>query len=110
MKDRRGFRRFDAILNAQYFLNERKEGWRECIATDICHKGVGIKFSTEEKIEVGSAINLEIFVPTELDPINARGVVRRLDKEGNSFVSGIELNEVIDNSKWGKLCWRMLEM
>jgi len=110
VEDRRKYRRFYTILNAQYFLRGKKEGWKECVTTDICHKGVGIKLNTTEKITIGSPIALEIFAPTEYDPIDARGVVKRLGRDGNGLMSGIEFNNAIDDTKWAKLCLHMMAL
>jgi len=110
MEDKRGFRRFDTTLNVQYFLKKKKEGWKKCVATDICHKGVGIKFNTGEGIDIGSAITLEIFIPTALEPLDARGVVKRIAKDGDDFIGGIEFDEVMDSTTWNKICWGVLEI
>jgi len=103
MDDRRLFRRFDTTLNARYFSQERKGGWKECITTNISRKGVGLKFNTPDKVGVGSKIHLAITVPKELDPIDLKGIVKRIEKKGSDFLGGVELTEIMDDVKWAKL-------
>ena len=103
ISDRRLFRRFETTLNAQYFSKERKGGWKECITTDISRKGLGLKFSRPDTIDIGSLLHIAITVPTELEPVNVKGIVRRLEKKGNDFVGGIELTAVMDDVTWAQL-------
>jgi len=103
MDNRRRFGRFDAQLEAQYFIKEKKGGSGKCTIIDVSRQGVGIKFSKHENINVGSNIHLEITVPTELEPIGIRGVLKHIKQKGDDFFGSVELNEVLDEVTFGRL-------
>ena len=103
MDDRRRFGRFDAQLEAQYFIKEKRGGSGRCTIIDVSRKGVGIKFSKHENINAGSNIHLEVTVPTELDPVSIRGVLKYIKQEGDNFIGSVELNEVLDEEKFAML-------
>jgi len=103
MDDRRRFGRFDAQLEAQYFIREKKGGSGKCTVIDVSRKGVGIKFSKHENINAGSNIHLEVTVPTELEPVSIKGVLKHIKQEGDDFIGNVELNEVLDEDKFGRL-------
>ena len=103
MDDRRRFGRFNAQLEAHYFIKEKKGGSGKCTIIDVGRKGVAIKFSKHENINAGSNIHLEVTVPTELEPIIIRGVLKHIKQEGDDFIGGVELNEVLDEVTFGRL-------
>lgn len=103
MDDRRRFGRFDAQLEAQYFIKEKKGGSGRCTIIDVSRKGVGIKFSKHENINAGSNIHLEVTIPTELDPVSIRGVLKHIKQEGDDLIGSVELNEVLDEEKFAML-------
>lgn len=100
MRNTRCFVRFDTHMKAQYFLKEKNRDWEECTVFKISRKGLGLKFYTSEKIKVGSTIQLKIFTSKESENIIVKGVLRWIEEEENDFVGGIELNEILDESKW----------
>ena len=66
MKDKRKFSRFIMpLLKAQYFLEREKRNGEECTLINISQKGMGVKFHTPEKINIGSIVHLKTFIPTE---------------------------------------------
>jgi hypothetical protein len=87
-------------MKAQYFLKEKNRDWEECTVFKISRKGMGLKFHTTEKIKVGSTIQLKIFTSKESERIIVKGVLKWIEEEENDFVGGIELNEILDESKW----------
>ena len=89
MGNRRRFSRIDTLLDARYFRKD-KRGWEKCTIIDFSHKGVGIEFHTSEEINVGSNVHLEIFVPTEFEPVCVEGKLKWIDKKENDFVGGIK--------------------
>jgi c-di-GMP-binding flagellar brake protein YcgR len=103
MDERRRFGRFDTQLEAQYFIKDKKGGSGKCTIIDVSRKGMGIKFSKHENIHAGSNIHLEVTVPTELEPIGIRGVLRHIKQRGDDFIGSVELNEVLDEVTFGRL-------
>ncbi|MBW2221169.1 MAG: PilZ domain-containing protein [Deltaproteobacteria bacterium] len=100
MKNTRSFVRFDKYMKDQYFLKEKNRDWEECTVFKISRKGMGLKFYTSEKIKVGSTIQLKIFTSKESEKIIVKGVLKWIEEEENNFLGGIELNEILDESKW----------
>ncbi len=94
MENRRRFSRFDTQMKAHYFLREKKGSGEECTITDVSRKGMGIRFCTRNKINIGSTIFLEISVPTEAEPVSVKGILRRIDQGENNFFGGIEWDRI----------------
>ena len=88
--------RFDTDLKGRYFVKELEKLWGNCTVFDVSRTGMGIKFHTSEPIEVGSHITIEIEVPSELEPMNVKGILRWIKQGENEFLGGIELTEVLD--------------
>jgi len=107
LENRRKFSRFDTHMQAQYFLEEKNRCREDCTVIDISRKGMGIRFSTNEKISVGSTIHLEISIPTELESINVKGILKRINQRENDFIGGLEWflvhREVLDEDKLARL-------
>lgn len=95
MKEKRKYTRYRTQLKAQYFLKEKKEGWEECTIIDVSRKGMGIVFLTPEKINVGSAVLLEIPMLTGLEPIYIMGTLKWFEQRGSDFIGGIESTELL---------------
>ncbi len=98
-EDRRSYPRHKTQIRAQYYLKGGTEEWAECVILDMSSKGLGITFSTHEKIETGSTILLEIPFAEGLDPINIAGVLKWIEKKGNEFIGGIESTEIFDDAR-----------
>lgn len=90
MENRRNFSRFDTQLKAHYFLNEQKEDGEECTVIDISRKGMGIRFDTADKINIGSTIHLEISIPPESETISVKGILKRINQKESDLIGGIE--------------------
>ena len=90
MENRRKFSRFDTQMKAQYILKGKKRDRGECTVVDVSRQGMGIKFRTPEKINLGSTIRLEISIPMELEHINVEGVLKRINQKEKGFIGGIE--------------------
>ena len=88
--------RFATNLKGRYFVKEHEKLWGNCTVFDVSRTGMGIKFHTSETIEVGSHITIEIEVPSELEPMNVKGILRWIKQGENEFLGGIEFNEVLD--------------
>ena len=103
MENRRRFSRFDTQLMARYLIKEKKGGWGECTIINVSRKGMSIRFHSCEKIIAGSTFHLEIFVPTGLEPINVKGILKRIEQEEDNLIGSIELTEVLDENTLAKL-------
>jgi c-di-GMP-binding flagellar brake protein YcgR len=90
MDVRRKFSRVPIELKAQYHL-KGEEDWKECTVIDISRNGMGIKFLTREKIDVGSTIHLEIFLHEKPKLINVKGILKWIKPRENDFIGGIEV-------------------
>ncbi len=92
MEERRKLSRFLLpLLKAQLFFEEKKECWQKCTIININRKGMGIKFHTHEKINVGSTIHLETSIPTEQEPTTVKGVLKWFEPLGeDDYFGGIE--------------------
>ncbi len=100
---RRIYRFFPPFLNAQYFSREGKGSREQCAIFNISRKGVGLKFHTGKTINIGSTIHLEMYVPGQSEPINLKGTLKWIEKEGNDFIGAIELTEALGDATWAKL-------
>lgn len=103
MEDRRRFGRFDTQLKAQYISRDSKRDWEECTIISLGRKGVGLRFHSRDKINVGSTIHLKVFIPEKLNPTSVEGVLRWTEERGNILFGGIECNEVLDEMEFSKL-------
>ena len=88
--------RFDTNLKGRYFIKELGKRWGNCTVFDVSRTGMGIKFHTTETIDMGSHITIEIEVPSELEPMSVKGILRWITPGDNEFLGGIELTEVLD--------------
>lgn len=101
MIERRKFFRFLRQRKTQYFSQERIENKQECTIVDVSREGMKVLF--HEKINLGTKICLEIPIPGELFPINVNGMLRRIEKEGNDFICGIELTKVFGDEEFRQI-------
>ena len=97
--------RFDTDLKGRYFIKELGKRWGNCTVFDVSRTGMGIKFYTPETIDLGSTITIEIEVPSELEPMSVKGILRWIKQADNEFIGGIELTEVLDEIKSSLLCY-----
>ncbi|MEE8380628.1 MAG: PilZ domain-containing protein [Thermodesulfobacteriota bacterium] len=107
MEDKKRLRRFAAQLKARYSLKEGGRTWGECIIVDINRRGMGIEFHTQEKIDAGSTINLEIDISGKSEPLSIGGILKWMEGGGNIYFGGIELAEILDEIEWTNLIYYM---
>lgn len=88
--------RFSTNLNARYFVKGLAKSWGKCTIFDVSRHGMGVRFQTSETIPMGSTINLEITVPSELEPMSVRGTLKWIKPGDKGYLGGIELIEVLD--------------
>jgi len=105
VKERRNFIRFFSQLKARYLLKGAGQDWQECTIININRKGMCLKFNTTEKIEVGSIITLETFIPSEMESIIVEGRVKWFHPlMGGHGIGGIDLTDEIAQEKFAELC------
>ncbi len=102
-RNRRKFGRFNTQLKAQFVSKESQRGGEKCTVIDYSRKGLGVKVYTNEEINIGSNVLLEISIPEELDPISVKGTIKWVKQIENGFISGIELSKELDEIKLSKL-------
>lgn len=107
MENRRRFSRIDTLWEARYFLKKGEKGWGKCTIIDFSRKGMGLEFHTSEEIDVDSTVYLEIFVPTEFEPVCVEGKLKWINPRKNDFAGGIEWyrinREALDEDKFARL-------
>ena len=104
MQKRKSLYRFSPpFLKAQYFLREEKGSREQCEISNISRKGVGLKFHTGEKINIGATIHLEMYISRKPEPIKVKGILKWIEKGGNDFIGAIELIEELDDATWEEL-------
>jgi len=104
MQKRKSLYRFSPpFLKAQYFSREEKGSREQCGISNVSRKGVGLKLHTGKKIKLASIIHLEMHVAIKSEPIEAKGILKWIEKEGNGFIGGIELIEELDDATWEEL-------
>ena len=99
MEDRRRSKRLAINLKARYFLEEKKGNGGECTVINISRNGAGLEFYTFEKIDIGSSLIVELFVPLTKETINVNGILRWLKQGKVDFVGGIEVTSKSDEEK-----------
>ena len=104
MNDTRRFRRYPIQREAYYFLQEGQADGYNCTIVNVSRKGMGIIFHTEDEIEIGSSIRVEVPVATSFEPISVRGMLKWLEKMGSDYIGGVELTRELNDVKFSKLC------
>ena len=105
MGEKRAFPRYaiDKQLNGRYFLEGVDKRWEECIILNISHIGICVRFQTNEAIDLGTTISLEIEIPEESKPLNVKGVLKWIWETGSFHEGGVELSSLLEESEWLKL-------
>ena len=102
-EDKRGFGRFETELKAYYYIcNGEDEERNECTVINMSRKGMGLEIKTDKKINAGSTIRLEIFVPDKRKPTVVQGVLKWVEKRKETWSAGIECKEVLDEMQFSK--------
>ena len=107
MTDRNRFVRCPTRQKAKC-VSKGRSGWIQCTVFNISRTGIGIKFHTSQKIDVGSIIYVEIFPSQESASVFAKGILRWIEKEGDDLVGGVELAQELDEEKWNMLNSRFI--
>ena len=93
----RKYKRYPTHREARYFLKNTKEDGQVCTIVNVSRKGMGIIFHTDEEINVGTIIRIEVFIAQSSEPIVVKGTLKWVDKMEFDIIGGIELiNELSD--------------
>ena len=103
MENMRKYERYPIQREAQYFLNESRGKGQECTIINFSRSGMGIIFHSNEEINVGTLIRLEIPVSNASEPIHTRGVLKWFENKENNLFGGVELTEMLSDVKFSKL-------
>jgi len=101
---KRSFTRYDTNIGAQY-CSESTGGWKPCSVTKLSRKGMGVNFLANEAPCLGSLLQFKLSTAKESEYLNLRGAVKWIENFDNSYIGGIELCEVVDESQWLQLIY-----
>ena len=87
MKERREFPRTGLPQKAMFF---GPKGWEDCTISEASRTGLSVKFYTREEINVGSIMHLRVLFPSQPYPIEIKGSLKWIKREGKHFIGGIE--------------------
>lgn len=101
MVDKRAFTRYSTSkLKARYCTEGEGKEWKACSIVNVSRKGIGIRFHTQEGIDEGSTINLEIDILKESKSLRVRGMVKWIWKKEDMLLGGIELVDYFSEIEW----------
>ncbi len=102
MKDKRKFKRFAIGLDAKYLLEANQKEWTGCTIVNVGRGGMGIEIYLQEKVPIGSLLQIEITISLKDDPIIAAGVLRWIKElvEDKNYLGGVEFMEIDAEDKW----------
>ena len=100
MQERRKFKRIALPQKAMFF---GVNGWEDCVITGTSRNGFGMIFYTNEKIKEGSIINLRVFLPSQPQPVEAKGLLKWIEKKEKHFIGGIEWFQISRGERKGEV-------
>ena len=93
----RKYKRYPTHREARYFFEGTTEDWQVCTIVNVSRKGMGIIFHTDEEINVGAIIRVEVPNIQSSELISVRGTLRWVDRMEIDIIGGLELmNELSD--------------
>ena len=104
MSSTRRYKRYQTQREAHFFLHHAQEQGRDCTIINVSRKGVGIIFHTDETLQPGSTIRLEVPVTTAFESISVSGLLKWVDKMDADCIGGIELTKELNDVIFSKLC------
>jgi len=103
-KNRRDFGRFATALKADYIIaSDVAEVKHDCLVVNMSRKGFGLEIKADTRIDEGSDIRLEIYVPGKQNPAQVHGIVKWVEKRGGAWAAGVECLKMIDELEFSKL-------
>jgi len=100
MQERRKFPRTALPQKAKFF---GVNGWEDCVITEASRKGFSMIFYTREQIKEGSIINPRVLLPSQSDPVEAKGLLKWIEKKGEHFIGGIEWFQISKGERKGEI-------
>ena len=102
MKDQRKFKRFAIELDAMYLLEENQKEWKGCTVVNVSRGGMGIEIYLQEKVPIGSMLQIELTISSKDDPIITVGVIRWIKElvEDKNYLGGVEFTVIDAEDKW----------
>jgi len=101
MREKRRFIRFDIALKVNYTVQKDPKTEKTGMTKDI--SAGGMQFLTEEKIDVGSRLDLKMFIPEALNPAHMNGIAlwskEARSNERLSYCAGIEFGKIEEDNK-----------
>ena len=86
-KERRKFKRFDAYMNVQYRSQDSKVHEGSGLSKDLSREG--IKVNTDQALQTGTVVDLEIRLPDDSRPVKSTGKVMWSKPITSGFESGV---------------------
>lgn len=86
-KERRKFKRFDAYMNVQYRSQDARVNEGSGLSTDLSREG--IKVNTDQELQTGTLVNLEIRLPDDNHLVKSTGKVMWSKPVSSGFESGL---------------------
>ncbi len=101
MREKRRFIRFEIAVKVTYCVQGEVRVEKTGITKDL--SAGGMQLFTEEKIQTGSKLDLELFIPEALNPAHLSGIVLWSSEVGDaqkqSYSAGIEFGEIEEDNK-----------
>ena len=85
-------------------MHHTQEQGRECTIINVSRKGMGKIFHTDETLQPGSTIRLEVPVKTAFESISVSGMLKCVDKIDADCLGGVELTRELNDVIFSKLC------
>ena len=101
MREKRRFIRFEIALKVNYAIQSEPKIERTGMTKDV--SSGGIQLLTEEKLIIGSRLQLKLFIPEALNPVHLNGVVlwskEKTSGKKVSHGAGIEFGKIEEDNK-----------
>ena len=101
MREKRRFIRFEISLKVNYTIQKEPRIEKTGVTKDVTVGG--IQLLTNEQLEIGSKLELKMFLPTALNPVHLAGIVlwskETASNTGHSYNTGIEFGDIEEDNK-----------
>ena len=93
--NRRGKDRIKTTLNAQYFIKKQSSQYLECKVVNLSRTGAAVSVPLNEKLQCGSIMFLDIYIPKTLLHVSAQAEIKRIERHDNELIGGVKFTELI---------------
>jgi hypothetical protein len=101
--NRRGCRRENANLPAQYFIKKQSARYMDCTIVNLSRSGAGVLFPAEETLDKGAAVFLDVVLPKSFEQVTLRGEIKRNYPQGGKLYGGIKFDLLLAEDMFAKL-------